>query len=364
MNSPPPPSDTPDPARFLRDPSALALPWIESPFFEELLAAQDLTSEERAIARSYRDNGYAVIEDCFEPELIDAITAQYDWLFDPSTKFQLPYWAEDVLDADRSRRQDAWCVCAPVKELATHPKMLRILQVLYGRAAIPFQTLNFQHGTEQSLHSDAFHFSSIPARFMTGVWVALEDITESNGPLRYVPGSHKLPDVQLADFGLWSQSPEGGLGHNYQVFEAYVKAALDKYDMPVEQLTCKKGSAVIWASHLLHGGSPILDSTSTRLSQVTHYYFEDCVYYTPAYSDTPIGELFLRKVHDIRTGEQVPQIYNGSPMRVFSSNGERSRITASHGNKWEGPLPSGRRLDKLRRAVLRITRRIEKAWGR
>ena len=29
---------------------------------------------------------------------------------------------------------------------------------------------------------------------MCGVWVALEDITEDNGPLHYYPGSHRLPD--------------------------------------------------------------------------------------------------------------------------------------------------------------------------
>jgi ectoine hydroxylase-related dioxygenase (phytanoyl-CoA dioxygenase family) len=28
---------------------------------------------------------------------------------------------------------------------------------------------------------------------MVGVWVALEDIDSSNGPLIYYPGSHRLP---------------------------------------------------------------------------------------------------------------------------------------------------------------------------
>ena len=34
----------------------------------------------------------------------------------------------------------------------------------------------------------------------------------------------------------------------------------------------------------------VRDPESTRLSQVTHYYFEDCVYYKPVHSDTALGE--------------------------------------------------------------------------
>ena len=38
------------------------------------------------------------------------------------------------------------------------------------------------------------------------------------------------------------------------------------------------GQALIWAANLFHGGSPIVDTTRTRLSQVTHYYFEGCFF--------------------------------------------------------------------------------------
>jgi hypothetical protein len=45
-----------------------------------------------------------------------------------------------------------------------------------------------------------------------------------------------------------------------------------------------KGQALIWAANLLHGGSVQHDPARTRWSQVTHYYFRDCIYYTPAFS--------------------------------------------------------------------------------
>ena len=43
----------------------------------------------------------------------------------------------------------------------------------------------------------------------------------------------------------------------------------------------KKGQALIWDANLLHGGAPQTDRSLTRHSQVTHYFFEGCSYFTP-----------------------------------------------------------------------------------
>ena len=91
------------------------------------------------------------------------------------------------------RLQDGWKFDEDVLSLATNATVLEILSTLYGRKAWPFQTLNFPLGTQQHYHSDAVHFSSVPERFMCGVWVALEDIGEEQGPLEYYPGSHAWP---------------------------------------------------------------------------------------------------------------------------------------------------------------------------
>ena len=98
------------------------------------------------------------------------------------------------------RIQDLWQYSDSVKELACHPKIMDTLKMLYEREPVPFQTLNFKVGTQQKAHSDTLHFSSLPARYMCGVWVALEDITEDNGPLFYYPGSHRNPEYNFSDF--------------------------------------------------------------------------------------------------------------------------------------------------------------------
>lgn len=91
------------------------------------------------------------------------------------------------------RVQDAWRFDEDVHAIAANAAVLDLLTKLYGRRAFPFQTLNFPVGTQQALHTDSVHFSSIPERFMCGVWLAMEDVGPDSGPLTYVPGSHRWP---------------------------------------------------------------------------------------------------------------------------------------------------------------------------
>ena len=49
----------------------------------------------------------------------------------------------------------------------------------------------------------------------------------------------------------------------------------------------------------------------SRFSQVTHYYFRDCAYYTPMYSDPFYGSIFFREMTDIATGEAIPNTVSG-----------------------------------------------------
>jgi len=68
----------------------------------------------------------------------------------------------------------------------------------------------------------------------------------------------------------------------------------------------KKGQALIWAANLMHGGTKQLDPARTRWSQVTHYFFDNCAYYTPMMSDPFYGSIVFRTLTNIVTGEIVP----------------------------------------------------------
>jgi hypothetical protein len=176
------------------------------------------------------------------------------------------------------RLLDAWQFSEGVQVLATLPRVLGALWQLYGRQPLPFQTLNFPVGTEQPVHSDTIHFNSMPAGYMCGVWIALEDVDDENGPLVYYPGSHKLPEYTLADVGC---APD--VAH-YPSYERFIGEMIAGRRLQPRTATIRKGQALVWAANLLHGGSPRRDGFRSRHSQATHYFFSGCRYYTPMWS--------------------------------------------------------------------------------
>jgi ectoine hydroxylase-related dioxygenase (phytanoyl-CoA dioxygenase family) len=179
----------------------------------------------------------------------------------------------------RNRIQDAWKIDERVKALALAPPVLQLLEDLYGRRPLPFQTINFRIGSQQKAHSDALHFNSEPEGFMCGVWVALEDIDAGNGPVVFYPGSHRLPFVTMKDAGLEASSEQ------YGAYEDHIAELIEREEMEPRHATIRKGQALVWAANLLHGGAPQDDRTRSRHSQVTHYFFEGCRYWAPMVSE-------------------------------------------------------------------------------
>lgn len=203
-------------------------------------------------------------------------------------------------ETDRRRKQDAWKDSPAVRDLALDAFVMEKLAMLYGRKPFAFQTLNFPVGTQQLTHSDTIHFCSDPADYMAGVWVALEDIDEDNGPLHYFPGSHRYPQITLDDLGI---SGEGSKDMRIyrEIYEPKIQDVTK--GLPFEQGLIKKGQALIWSANLLHGGSPILDPARSRHSQVTHYLFDDCQYWTPLLSGGDYRH--YRYPYDIASGRSV-----------------------------------------------------------
>ncbi|MFM7682034.1 MAG: phytanoyl-CoA dioxygenase family protein [Bacteroidota bacterium] len=292
------------------------LPWIESPFFEYTLKNKRLSEEEIKLCRDYNSNGFVVIKNVINPETADKIIAEIDRFF------------PDNIDLELNRNQDLWQSVVEVKDLACNDKIITILKLLYERDPIPFQTLNFKYGSQQKTHSDSIHFSSIPERFMCGVWVALEETSEDNGPLIYYPKSHKEKQYNYFDIGIPIDNPgdgdglkKGGGYNNYSDYENFIEELIRAKNLEFKELHLKKGDALIWASNLLHGGKQVIDSKLTRWSQVTHYYFEDCLYLTPMWSNMATGELFLRNPNNILKNEPINPTLNGKKTyHLFTGN--------------------------------------------
>ena len=215
---------------------------------------------------AFSDQGFLKIDFGFDPQLLDQIVAEVRPLYGSAYK-------ENPLSV--TRYQDGWKQVDSVRQLAVHDSVLSALRMLMDREPLPFQTLNFPVGTSQYPHSDSIHFHTVPAGFMVGVWVAFERIDAENGPLIYYPQSHKLPYYSMQDLGL-------GPGYsNYHAYELRIQDLIAEHGLQPELGILEKGEAIIWHANLLHGGAARKDITRSRHSQVTHYFFENCRYYTP-----------------------------------------------------------------------------------
>lgn len=285
------------------------LPWVESPFFNEILKSKKITDKESKLAVEYHNNGYVVLSDFLPAELINRVQYDSEHIgFNPDIK---------IKRRDTERIQDLWLKSEAVRELACFPKIISLLEMLYDRKALPFQTLNFRVGSRQKAHSDTIHFSSLPAKFMCGVWVALEDITEENGPVFYYPESHRLPEY---DFSYIDSTAKLNDYEDYGKYEQLIERVVEDNKLTKKKFLAKKGDVLIWSSNIIHGGSPVLEDGATRWSQVTHYFFEKCYYYTPMLSNMVTRELYLRtNLKNIQNNEAIIQSYNGENLNMIKT---------------------------------------------
>lgn len=290
------------------------LPLIESPLFPALAPAMDLDADEARIADDLHHKGYAVF-DFPDPDL-DARIERIQRRLGPGFGIDFASPESDKTIGER-RIQDAWQQDDDVRAIAANPAVMQLLGKLYGRAAFPFQTLNFPVGTQQDAHSDSVHFSSLPERFMCGVWLAMEDVSADAGPLFYYPGSHRWPIMSNALIGRRGFGSD--LGSAQDPFAPGWQALCDAHGAQRDVFLARKGQALIWCANLLHGGSVQNDPRLTRWSQVTHYYFDDCIYYTPAFSDETTGQLQLRSIRAISDGKLRPNRYLGEELPVTAA---------------------------------------------
>jgi len=225
-------------------------------------------------------DGFFIIEDAgFASGVLDGAVADTKDLYEEEEYAERQ--DENGVLYTSHRILDAWKISENVKSIALNPRILAILRELYGREPLPFQTLNFPFGSQQAAHSDTIHFNSKPPGYMAGVWVALEDMDMDNGPVVYYPGSQKLPEVTMQTVGA---KPDHS---DYRKYERYIAELIEREGLEPRYATINKGEVLIWSANILHGGSKQRDRTRSRHSQVTHFFFEGCRYYTPMTSPDP-----------------------------------------------------------------------------
>lgn len=273
-------------------------PWVESPFFNLILKKKKISNYQKQLAKKFNRDGYIVIDLKLNSKFVKKLTNDIDKNLKAGKVKKNP----SIYHYNESPRiVEAWKFSKNVGRLALNNKILKTLKFLYDRESIAFSTLNFMRGTEQPLHSDYMHFSSIPERFLAGAWVALEDVNKNNGALAVVPGSHKLPIVDFNTLNCKKPDSIQSLEKCYRVYEDYVRKIVKVSKLRIKPIYIKKGQAILWAANLLHGGTRHIKKKNTRRSQVIHYHFKNCSkYYNPGFSVPSEGDYAIRELEPVK----------------------------------------------------------------
>ena len=112
-------------------------------------------------------------------------------------------------------------------------------------------------GEPRPPHQDETYLQTEPQGHVFGVWIALDDATEENGCLDFVPGSHKT--VPLTRFFRKLPEPEGDLVYKYSGDAEYMHP-----DSKYEYIRCqvKSGDLVMIHGLVLHKSDPNMSGKS------------------------------------------------------------------------------------------------------
>lgn len=144
-------------------------------------------------------------------------------------------------------------------EFCRNPELLRLVSALMGPDLDCFLSqfiFKYQGSLGQPWHQDGWYFP-FDRSPQVGVWLAITEAHEHNGPLWVLPGSHHEPIHKVVN----DQRPGASLG--------YVEIVDHRMDAAVPVLM-KPGDLLIFHSHLMHKSTDHFEG-ALRASMVFHY---------------------------------------------------------------------------------------------
>lgn len=257
---------------------------VSSRDFENLSASNDIvisndqlthtqlykssSAEDKKSIMGFNDAGFCVLKNYIASELVDAVNTEIDTLL-RSGKVKFGYGGKIMFAIHSSEL---------LNSIGNNKTLHELLSVLLGGNSVLFQSINFIRGSEQDTHSDSIHMTTYPLGGLLGVWIALEDVTDENGPLHYYPGSHKLPYYLNKDYDNEGSALFIG-SKSYSAYERMIEKKIAEQGLKKEIFRAKKGDLLIWHANLFHGGEKHRNPEATRKSMVLHYFRENCICY-------------------------------------------------------------------------------------
>lgn len=251
-------------------------PWFDRPETEAtahvdgLLARGAIDGAEAEALKTFVQDGYVILPDTITPDHLARLNAALDDAVE--TKVEGYEWGSSQRMHGLHERYPA------VRELWLHPKVLRMLDLIYGAPARPCQSLTYIFGSQQEHHQDTIHLTPFPAGYMCGVWTALEDVQPNSGELVVFPRSHRMPRIYTETAGAAKVTDNDWAAFSDKVVPRWTDLIVQNR-LGREIYRPKAGTVLIWHENLLHAGSPRKDLDKSRRSIVCHYFAEGAVAY-------------------------------------------------------------------------------------
>ncbi len=226
------------------------VPWFDRSDAAEqvprILAKHALSTDYATQFHHFLENGFLVLDGFVDSRVCDQIVADLDRCLAKGI-FRYAHKGQRIEHLFKHSKA--------TRGLWTDRRIIQIVSAIFDDVALPCQTLNFLHGSQQDVHQDTIHLTPYPAGYMCGVWVALEDIHPDSGPLEVYPGSHRLPRLYTSVTGM-RKVRDNDWSEFSTIFTPHLKRMLAKARIEPVHYTPKRGSVLIWHENLAHGGSP------------------------------------------------------------------------------------------------------------
>lgn len=143
----------------------------------------------------YHEKGWIVPDWEIPQDLIAKMRTEYTELLDRN-----PDVASDIILAPHQETGGSMGIRGSKRwlEFATQPELMAIARQLIGDDIILWGTTLFgkppRNGKETPWHQDGEYYPIQPLETLT-MWIPLDDVTPNNGPMKFIPGSHKAHEL-------------------------------------------------------------------------------------------------------------------------------------------------------------------------
>jgi phytanoyl-CoA hydroxylase len=161
-----------------------------------------------------------------------------------------------------------------LKSLFSQNRSLALQDYLFEKETALYTSLFYEQGSAQPVHRDIPLFWTYPACMYFGMWIALEDTDDGNGPLELIPRGHRIGHIDRGAIAakrfnetMIIPAMSNELWMDYQ---DEVASRAEKKQLTKKRIYVKKGDVILWHPLAPHGGASIRDPSRTRLSFVAH----------------------------------------------------------------------------------------------